>query len=387
MNFIQVVEDKAFAPPMNSAKLDGDDLVWFNDLKIQFTVIEPPPAETDPVRIKAREAINRVVGKNGGDLTGQDLADLETWMIELLPLEDLRQKVSSLRDDLQDMAGEAAWEKIRTTLTNQVSTATDALLRPEARRLQQELHWRAAVQPGAQSARLMLMVKVLTIFLMIMALVGGMALVGWVTLGTVVFLGGTFGALISCVQRIQSADLTSSRAASLMKSDHLALGVVISPILGGIFALVMALILMSQTVTSGLVIPDVTAVRAANAARSTIVKAGATNKGGSSQTNGTNALELAFSGEMMTSNPLPTAMGSDANPVVSQPQRTLSSADNANLISAATAGQVPSLKFAFFNLFLCFPAGKDLALFVLWAFVSGFFERLVPDLLTKMAKQ
>jgi hypothetical protein len=383
----QFVNEKAFAPPTNTAKLDGDDLVWFNDLKNQFKVIEPPAAETDPVRIKARDEIQRVTGKNSEDLVGQDLADLETWLIELLPLEDLRQKVNSLREDLQDMAGEDAWKKIQPTLANQVSTATEVQLRPEARRLQQELHWRAAVQPGAQSVRLMLMLKVLIIFLGVMAVAGVMAIAGCVSLETVVFLAGTFGALISCIQRIQSADLTSSRASSLVKNDRLALGVVISPLLGGVFALVMTLILISQTVTSGLIIPDVTAVCATNTAYGTKVTASAAQKGSNSQTNGTSALTVPSSNTMTTSSQPQTALGTNTSPAVAQSPKPLANGGYANAASTVTAGQAAALQFNFFKLLLCFPTGKDLALFVLWAFTAGFFERLVPDLLTRAAKQ
>ena len=227
--WLQFINDKTFPPPMNTAKLDADDLIWFNDLKNQFKVIEPPASETDPFKIKAREEVRRVIGKNDGDLVAQDLADLETWLIELLPLEDLKQKVNSLRDDLRDMAGDDGWKKIQPTLTNQVSTATEAQLRPEARRLQQELHWRAAVQPRAQSVRLVLMVKVLGMFTCILAATLLVAVLGRVSLEMVVFLAGTLGALISVIQRIQSADLTSSRANSLVKGDQLNLGVMISP--------------------------------------------------------------------------------------------------------------------------------------------------------------
>jgi hypothetical protein len=44
-------------------------------------------------------------------------------------------------------------------------------------------------------------------------------------------------------------------------------------------------------------------------------------------------------------------------------------------------------KCFFFNLPVIFVSGRDLALFFLWMFLAGFSERLVPDLLTKVAEQ
>ena len=161
---IQYLIGLSFAPPTNTAQLVAHDLIWFNDLKNEFRVNEPLASETDPVKVKAKSEIHLIVGKKEEDLVGQDLADLETWLIELLPLEALKQKVNSLREDLQDLAGDAAWKKILPTLANQVATATEGQLRPEARRLQQELHWRTSIQPQAQNTRLKLMFRVIAMF-------------------------------------------------------------------------------------------------------------------------------------------------------------------------------------------------------------------------------
>jgi hypothetical protein len=374
VNIVKAIEDKAFAPPVNTARLEGDDLVWFNDLKNQFKVIEPPANETDPVRIKAKDEIRRVIGKNDGDLVGQDLADLETWLLELLPVEDLRQKVNSLRGDWQEMCGEDAWSKILPTLTNQVSTADEKTLRAEARRLQQELHWRASIQPEAQKIRATLMLKVMGMFIAVLIFALLMVEFELSTLGGIVIIAGAMGALISCIQRIQSADLCSSRATSLAKSDRLTLGVTISPMLGGIFAILLVLLLLARQVTPGFVIPDVKVSGPSNFA----------------STNGTNATSESSNAISGTNEPAIT--GSAAS---GEQKLAIASANvgkGAGVMSNTGKVQAPGKEiesdvctYDFFHLKLNSTTGKDLALLILWAFVAGFSERLVPDLLTRLA--
>lgn len=367
MNYIQVLKDTAFAPPANSAPLDNDDLVWFNDLKNQFKILEPGVPNTDSVKFRAKQIINDVTAKPTANLNGQDLADLETWLIELLPLEDLKQKVPSLRDDYRDTIGDDAWNKILPTLTNQVATADEKSLRAEARRLQQDLHWRASIQPEAQRIRVMLMVRVVGVFASVAAFVLLMIWLNIATLGGVIVIAGTLGALISCIQRIQVADLCSSRATSMAKSDRLTLGVVISPLLGAVFALLLVLLLLAKQVTPGFVIPDVTITSSTNSINSTPTNI---SIGGPKPPSPSNQIATP------TTNLGKAVLIESGNPTSVETQP----------LSTGKSSNMGGFNHELFSLRLYFATGKDLVLLILWAFVAGFSERLVPDLLTRIAE-
>ena len=376
---IQYLIGLSFAPPTNTAQLVAHDLIWFNDLKNEFRVNEPLASETDPVKVKAKSEIHLIVGKKEEDLVGQDLADLETWLIELLPLEALKQKVNSLREDLQDLAGDAAWKKILPTLANQVATATEGQLRPEARRLQQELHWRTSIQPQAQNTRLKLMFRVIAMFALILIL-GCVRTVIFSFTGVIV-IAGVFGALISCIQRIQSADLASSRATSMTNHDGLTLGVTISPLLGGIFAVVFVLALLAGSITPGFVIPEVTVLP------TNCVCVGFSNAPSqlANRTEGVHQPGISPVGEHAEPKPAPPPTN-NLNLTTGQGRTTNLQTTNALAVEGRHVARADSLRFAFFGLNLCFTSGKDVVLLILWAFVAGFSERLVPDLLTRLGE-
>ncbi len=176
----------------------------------------------------------------------------------------------------------------------------------------------------------------------------------------VIVIAGLVGGAVSSIQRIQSANLASSRALALARHSSLNLGVVISPLLGGIFAIVLALMLMSKTVTPGAVVPKVEMGPATNSPATIITS---------------------------PTNTQSTTSATNLNPLVKRdekaPPNTVAGAGRTETKNQPPQGFI----YQFFSVSAIFAGGTDLALFMIWMFLAGFSERLVPDLLSKVAEQ
>jgi len=366
-------------------KLDAAALTWFNNLKNQYLAL-PLAQMTSDVQRKIIAAIDDLSGKDANTLVIQNLFDLEDWVLTLLPGQTLASRLKSLRDEYQEVLGKEAWDRIQPTLLPQIDPAKEDENRAEAQRLQEELHWQASIRPWASRMRKWMMLSVLT-------LMGLAMLILWLNVnrhgtemaGTLMLIGIVGGA-VSTIQRIQSANLASSRALMLARYSLLKLGVIISPVLGGIFALVMALFLMSKTVTPGLVVPDMTVGYPTNCAS---VKDTHANTNQTNLRDGTNAAGKLATAQITAPNDVTAkttpSTGKPNEPAATSP-KAVGPDGQKDKGEVTKTGQTGPGQYTFFSLPVFFTAGKDLALFLLWAFTAGFSERLVPDLLTKLAE-
>ncbi len=367
-NFLEKIG--ILAEAADKAELDRDDVAWFNELKNQFEALDATAEDPDPVKKRAREELRKIIAGGPGDRIGKDLANLETWLIEALPLEDLRQKVASLRDDCRDLVSPASWERLQATQVSPLATADEKSLRAEARRLQQELHWCTSFEPEAHNLRVKLMLNVGASFLVCLVVVGVLSWLSSLSFTAVIVLAGVLGALVSCVQRIQSADLTGSRADSLPKRNWLAISLVISPVLGGIFSIIMVLLLVAGQVSPGFVVPDVKVLTYGWPVKSDATHPPSGADGETHPMPGPGAITAAVTGtNAALTNAAPVADTAAARTYTPEEREAWAKTSN----------------YYFFTLKLRFKTGQDLALLILWSFMAGFFERLVPDLLTRLA--
>ena len=354
-NFKKATQAALNAP----VSLDAASTAWFYELKNTYLALEPLAAPT-PAQTIASDTIKKIIAREPAEFTQQDIFDLEDWLIVLRPDPSLKQWVNSLRDEYADVFGADEYQKIFPSLVSQVSTASNVDLQAEARRLQEELHWQSAIQPWAQRKRLSLMVQVLST----VGIVLGFLLTVWI-LGhfcpfiaklkfvSVLFLMGALGAGISAIQRIQAADLATSRAIANTRYNEISLGVAIAPLQGAIFAMILTILLLTGVAGPGAVVPHMTLQR------------------------------LEGPGELNP--PAMTVAGTNDAPALQMDATNPVAATN--LVESQTSPKEPKIKMEFFNFDLYFETGKDLAILLICAFLAGFIERLVPDMLSRLADQ
>ena len=351
---------KATQAALNApVSLDAASTAWLYELKNTFLALEPLAAPT-PAQIIAREAIKKIIEREPASFTQQDIFDLEDWLIVLRPDPSLKQWVNSLRDEYADVFGADEYQKIFPSLVSQVSTASNVDLQAEARRLQEELHWQSAIQPWAQRKRLSLMVQVLTTMGIVLAFLLTVWILGHfcpfiakLKFVSVLFLMGALGAGISAIQRIQSADLATSRAIANTRYNAISLGVAIAPLQGAIFAMILTILLLTGVAGPGAVVPQMTLQ-------------------GTESTAAVNPNVLSVAG---TNDTLAVQMDATNLTAIT------------NLVTSQAPSKESKFKVEFFNLSLWFETGKDLAILMICAFLAGFIERLVPDMLSRLADQ
>lgn len=376
---------RGFCPPRKLQEpLDASGLVWFNELYNRYRSVvasAQPDNSAEAPKIAGLE-IEKLWTKKDDEKLQQDLFDLENWLLLLLKGKDLVVRLQEVRADYQEVLGQDAWKEILPNLLKDDELNDDGKIRAELRRLQGGLHWQASIRPWAQHTRqeMMAMVLGMMVAFEIMALI-----ILWlsdVNLAAVIFMAGILGGFVGTIQRIQSANLETSRALNMARHSSLYIGVIISPVLGGIFAMIMTLFILVRAVTPGFVIPDVTVTCSTNcvcASTNAIVKSPTF-----SDTNSlTNLASMTLTVPDLVS--ATSTVFSDQAQSTSHPP-VLTNNSNAKSKAGGESGNSDSCKREFLTLKLYFASGKDLVLLILWAFAAGFSERLVPDLLTRLQK-
>ena len=386
-----------------SQKLDQAGMAWFNTLKIKYLALKPLLAQPTPSQMAAISGIDQILLVPEDQLIQPHLAELEDWLIVLLSGAELKQWVNALRDDYREVFGADAFQRIFPTLVPKVDTATDLDLLAETRRLQSELHWHYSIQPWAAKQRKDMMVGILAVLTAVIVCVvifwviaewkspnnGGMFV-------SLIIVLGTLGGSISSIQRVQAANFTDGRAVTVARQDQLALGVMLSPLQGALFALLFALLLSAGIVTPGFVVP-VISLGSTNCPCSAATRTVGAHAGGiAASVVSSNGEASAYSKDKLTitSNSLTTNGGKAAitgtNEVgetrggTNQPPYSANDEGKLTTTSPSTASE-NRCAIPIFNMVLCFKEGKDIALLLIWAFLAGFSERLVPDTLSKMA--
>ncbi len=331
-----------------------------------------------------------------------DILIFESALLRMLWLDALKAKARSLRQEFREVMGAtaaAATEADYLDLKEMKDDKDLLRLQAEASNLMTELHYNLVSTPQLewQKSKLTLVLGGYTL------LVGLAVLVAFLRAGPpheditsywqrllhcvfslhfsctplcLVMLAGTLGAGVSAFQRIQNGGAFGASLLNLRDAKWHSLSIAVVPLLGAISALLLVL-LFAGGVISGAFFPKVT------------LRAGSCGITEASHT-GTNApiLESPVGpGVLKTSLP-PVAVSNIVNLTnIYWTTNHLTSTNTPVSTNATTDPATWRDCEAFCQHRWCFGSGADIALLLVWAFIAGFSERLVPDLLSRLAKK
>lgn len=313
-------------------------------------------AKTDAAEArKLEELVRPAVEKRAkGELSWDDVYTFDLAVLDYLPEEDLVRKAYDMRSKYRSVAGARDYDAYiaskppdLTTLQleatrkadDRASVATE-VLRADIRYLLSQFYLYYSMMPLREGLREELTRRARALTLIFIAIFVSLLLLIQVWpwrdqtqgrfLGTilVVIFAGILGGFVSMLQRIQSAPNEGDALYNLAALSHGWKGISLSPLYGAIFAMLLY-VLFTANILQGDVFPRIASQQEAGAAK---------EKGGE-----------------------PAAEGKAAPPPA--PERTS-----------------PGLPFA-----QTYPTDmKAYALLVIWCFIAGFAERLVPDTLNRL---
>ena len=314
---------------------------------------QPKPCER---RKAAAAVIEKLIGPETAVIKWRDLLLLEAMLAKMQTKEAISFELTLLRAEYKEMVGVEAYDALKLPMVPLPATEPDyprALAEYET--LLQEIHWNYLSAPAREEERTKLLVAISKSFLL---LAGAAAVIWWIfesrVLATLVIFGG-LGAWLSAFRRAQSPALSSMVLLNLRRSPWSRLSYSLAPWIGGVSAVALAFIFAGGGV-SGRFFPTVRWTDrldpiSTNALRGPI-SAGATN-----------APATNF-------------------PPAATPASNNQTASVANAPAPPMQWHEDNSQERWW-----FGADTEHALLLVWAFLAGFSERLVPDLLNRIAKK
>lgn len=329
-------------------------------------------------RIKDQNAIqarlSRIHEKRINDaLTWGDVYEFDLLMLEISEPKDLVRKAYDMRAKYRSIAGARDYDAYIASKPPDLSTLdtdnhdaepgapvmTVETLRADVRYLLKQIYLYYALLPYREGVREVLTKRarnmtLLFVFLIIVAIALGYGIKSTPTsIAVVVILAGTIGGCISMLQRIQSAPSEGDALYNLASLEKGWTGISLSPLYGAIFAMLL-FILFSAGILRGTIFPVMHTVADENPSGVQTSKEVASEKAAGATTQAAPASEAT---------PSPTAS------VAPTPDKKKTGYPNT------------------FQEFLgeTYPErGFDYALLIVWSFIAGFAERLVPDTLNRL---
>lgn len=231
----------------------------------QYTTMSPPPSASP-----AKSEGDRICQIPPEAVTWEDLYQLELVILRLEPLDSLKRRMWTLRNEYRELASPEEIKDYEASGPPKIEAADEAALRADAIRLQEEINWRYVTIWVFESFRGKIVKR-------LMLATGGLLLIAlllvcvWKTAtcplaaGTDVnllfvasiFIPGFFGGLVSTINRVQQARMTGNADTGLTDLEQSTLGIYLSPLLGGVFAFLLFCLFAGGFVT-GALFPTVT---------------------------------------------------------------------------------------------------------------------------------
>jgi hypothetical protein len=190
-------------------------------------------------------------------VTWEEIYRFELALLKLEPLDELCRKAWSIRQEYLEVASrdEAAKYTASNPPSDNPTGADEKLLRADLVELQEELNWAYTVMWIQQEYRSHLTRQVIyssaiPIGLLALVLAVGLFLGQqkaqeiWFVVA-VVILCGVMGGVINTIRRVQTVDIGGNADLKLLELEQGNLSVIVSPFLGGVFAVVLACLFAS----------------------------------------------------------------------------------------------------------------------------------------------
>ena len=378
--------------------------------------------------LRKKELLDR---KMPGGSLWSDILIFESALLRLAPFETLKTKLLSLRQEYREVMGAAAASVMAPSYLDlkEIKEEKDFLrVQAEAANLMDELHWHYVSAPRLEwyktrtSIALAGYTAIVCTLLLLCSLRSGPTepgdatccqyILSWFgslhfncsTL-SLVMLAGAVGAALSAFQRIQNGGTSAAALLNLRNSRWQSLSIGVAPAIGALFALLLTLI-FAGGIISGNIFPKVTLrtdecgtnqppvagappVKEPTPVIGPVVPGPAAPPAAAVPPNnpppGADTLPTSLSvAKKETNNPTPGG-DTNGNDKLSKISKTLTNNPAATNTTADPATWRDGKNLCEHRWY--FASGADLALLLLWAFIAGFSERLVPDMLTRLAKK
>jgi hypothetical protein len=375
-------------------KLPEYGLLFFEHLQAEYA------AQASEVRDEERKRLEEIVAnKKDGSLTWGEVYTFDLIIARTLQGEKLRRKIRALRSLYRSVAGQKDYDAYMASKPPDPSEpgTPDEALKQDCLFLLDQFYLEYSMTSAKESMRNHLLKLAAFFALLTIALGASITVVnnkGWWGLGkgvttlSVVIFAGVVGALVSMQQRIQASPYDGDSLHNFAMLTHGKFGIFLSPISGAIFAALLYLMFASGLL-KGTFFPQVTTLNVPCPAPST----SATPSPSPSQPTTANAGAAANVGISAG----PSNKVANAGTAAATPDKA----------AATTPGTAPDQRqqqppaqeqdaqqrqtgqsiIALLHEFLSETGpcgGNNYALLVIWAFIAGFAERLVPDALNRL---
>jgi hypothetical protein len=291
----------------------------------------------------ARNLIDAVGKKPSSQLTWDDAYNIEAALVEIETGESLRRKAWAIRAEYRDIVGQRQYEDYLKSAPPYPARGDVEDLRRDCQQLLRELHWLYTIIPVQEQARNKLSLRISAVTLGL-CIVLALFYVVWMAKASsqsgewgvpvipVVAFCGAIGGAVSVQRRIQAMRTDGNPVANLLGTlRQLFISIDLAPVTGSIAAILLYL-LFSAGLLQGSVFPKIADYRVTQMSQGILT--------------------------------LSATQPADAAPPAMQP---LSYINFFQYAAPATLG--------------------DYAKLLIWAFIAGFAERLVPDTLDRLVAQ
>jgi len=359
-------------------------LLFFDHLQAEY-ISEIEEVKADEKKMSLLTAIE--VARKDDCLTWKDIYTFDLTLARMLKGEPLKTKILTLRTLYRNVAGQKDYDTyIASNPPDPLATeTTHEALQQDCQFLLNQFYLQYSMTSAREHMRNNLLKIAFFIAVVIIALGAFIAFVnnkGWWGLGkgvttlSVVIFAGVVGALVSVQQRIQTSPSEGEPLHNFALLTHGRFGIFLSPISGGISAAVLYLMFTGGLMT-GTIFPEIGTISHPCVARPTPAPTPTPSP--------TSPLPASSSDTQSTtpSTSTPPASSSDTQSTSTQPAPSSTTQST----PATTTTTSTSALIVLLNEFLketgpC--GGNNYAMLVIWAFIAGFAERLVPDALSRL---